>query len=703
MKRKIFLTSILLLLSTYFTINVRGNTTEIQLKLDKTEYTGLGNRITIQAAAPQLNLRSFYAELMEIKVSTDEDPAGFVVDARETRADSGVFEAQLSFSLEKSDPRDGIIKVKTGTRIFVKYRDIITEAVWKPDDGVLKLNKTAYSGYGDQPLITLEDNDLNLRPDVKEQISVTAKSLSDPSGISVKLVEKSADSGIFTGALSLGPNESDDAKDRLKIAYNDTLTVSCKDILNTSGKTELREFTSTWKPFKGTLSFSDTSYKGLKTAAAFSVSDRDLNLRPSSIDPARVRISSDSDPAGFIATAYETGANTGVFSGSIRFNTGFSDGKRGIIKVKASDKIYAKYIDDKNSENISDTIVAAAAVQFTEATIETSAVNDAGSGNMLDIFINEPDANDPDVKDTIVAKAGSGTGSDALTVYLQETEPDSGIFKGSLYFTDEDTHGQFLNMSGQDTVNILYVDNTVPSGGTLEISKRIGWDYQSTIFTMDKAAYYGYNTAARISLFNMELNDNSDKFEYVYVDVFVGNSEVSRIQLRETKADSGRFEGKLYFKRNSAVDKSVIRMRGNSSLTLLYTNKGNRNDVTVCRADWSPQNGQLSLDKQEYSGAAARVAITLKDWDVSNDSNKGEKARVRIRKKGSTRETYISLAEVNSNSDTYTGAVYINGGGTEIPSIELEPGDVFEVVYTDEDTESGAEEERMVGAVWIGF
>ncbi|HWR60651.1 MAG TPA: hypothetical protein VN580_03520, partial [Clostridia bacterium] len=683
--------------------NVSGNTTEIQLKLDKTEYTGLGDRITIQAAAPHLNLRSFYAELMEIKVSTSEDSTGFIINARETKTDSGVFEAQLSFSLGESSSRDGIIKVKAGTRIFVKYQDIIKEAVWKPDDGILRLNKAAYSGYGDQPLITLKDNDLNLRPDVKEQITVTAKSLSDPSGISVKLVEKSADSGIFTGVLSFDPDESEDAKDRLKIAYNDTFTVSYKDTFNTSGKPELRESASTWKPFKGTVSFSSTSYKGLKTAAAFSVIDQDLNLRPSSIDPARVRISSDSDPAGFIAIAYETGANTGVFSGSIRFNTGFSDGKRGIIKVKASDKIYAKYIDDNNSEAISDTIIAAAAVQFTEATIETSAVNDAGSGNMLDIFINEPDANDPDVKDTIVAKAGSGTGSDALTVYLQETEPDSGIFKGSLYFTDEDTHGQFLNMSGQDTVNILYVDNTVPSGGTIEISKRIGWDYQSTILTMDKTAYYGYNTTARISLFNMELNDNSDKFEYIYIDVFVGNSEVSRIILRETSADSGRFEGKLYFKRNSAVDKSIIRMKGNSLLTLSYTNKGNRNDVTVCRADWSPQNAQLALDKQEYSGEAARVVITLKDWDVSNDSNKSDKARVRVRKKGSAKETYITLEEVNSNSDTYTGAVYINGGGFEIPSIELEPGDVFEVIYTDEDTESGAEEERTASAVWIGF
>ena len=72
-------------------------------------------------------------------------------------------------------------------------------------------------------------------------------------------------------------------------------------------------------------------------------------------------------------------------------------------------------------------------------------------------------------------------------------------------------------MSGQDKVIIKYNDKTVPQGDVKNIVKTISWEYQSTVLTLDKEAYTGYNDTAEILLSNMELNRDSDKIEYVDV------------------------------------------------------------------------------------------------------------------------------------------------------------------------------------------
>lgn len=76
-------------------------------------------------------------------------------------------------------------------------------------------------------------------------------------------------------------------------------------------------------------------------------------------------------------------------------------------------------------------------LNYTTAVIETSALNDSGAGNMLEITITEPDANNPERIDTISAKAGSGSSEKDLTIYLRETGINTGVFKYTLYFSSK--------------------------------------------------------------------------------------------------------------------------------------------------------------------------------------------------------------------------------------------------------------------------
>jgi hypothetical protein len=236
-----------------------------------------------------------------------------------------------------------------------------------------------------------------------------------------------------------------------------------------------------------------------------------------------------------------------------------------------------------------------------------------------------------------------------------------------------------------------------------EITKTIKWNYQSTILTLDREAYVGYNTSAEVSLFNMELNNKPDKIEYVNVLVKTSNSKSLGLELRETKSGSGHFTGKLYFGRSTDREENTIKMSGADSINISYTNRRDKADVAECYAEWSPQDGQLTLNKENYSGNAAPVLITLADSDIAEDLRVRDEVRVIARAQGTKNKKAIVLKETKRDSGIFTGALYINGGESKIPSIKLNPADKLEIVYTDEDTSSGVEEERIVTALWTGI
>ncbi len=571
-------------------------------------------------------------------------------------------------------------------------------------DATIKLDRTSYSGYGAQPVVTLTDYDLNKKNNKKEEIYVIAYSTTDSIGITLKLIEKTPDSGVFTADFGLAATQSDEAAKILQVGYRDTITVIYKDLINTTGMAKSVTYSSTWAPSTGTIKLNKTVYVGLQSIAAVTVNDQDLNLRSAYRDIARIRITSGSNPHGFILLAYETGANTGLFSGSINFSIEDSDSEKGIIKINPTDSIIATYIDERTANNIANSVnTATASFRFSEAKIETSAANDEGIGNMLDITITDPDANNPGIKDRIIAKTGSYDRTDDLTLWLVETGYNTGKFKCRMYLNNENTISGSLQVAPTDKVNIKYIDNTVPQGGTKEVRKTIKWTYESTLLKMDKQAYTGYYSSAKISLINMELNKDRDKIEAVDVKVGSPSYNSIKLELKETGADSGEFTGKVYFGKSSKHSEGIVKVVGRDTIIVTYIDKQNDNDTIECYADWSPQDGQVTLDRQEYVGNSAPVKITVKDWDLADDADDKDEIKVKARIQGSLKYTSVTLTETYKNTGTFTGILYINGRGGTKPSIDLSTTDRLEVVYTDEDTTSGSIEDRAVYAAWGGI
>jgi hypothetical protein len=563
-------------------------------------------------------------------------------------------------------------------------------------DSEIWLDKVSYSGYGACPLVTLVDNDLNINHNKMDEVNVTAYSTSDAVGISVKLRETKSDSGEFVGDFVVTAAKSNEKLKMLQITNNDTITVIYKETKSWSDNAQ-------WNASTGTVKLGKSSYIGLSYVATVSVSDQDLNLRSEYIDVANVRITSGSDPRGFILTAYESGINTGVFNGSFKFDTDKSDIGSAIIKVKATDNISATYIDEINTDGVSNIVnIATSSFQFSEATIATSADSDEGEGNILAITINEPDANNPKMKDRIIAKASSGSNSDNLTIRLDETGTNTGSFKCSLFLNDEKTSASSLQIAPTDTINIKYIDSTVPQGDTKEIIKTVKWEFISTLLKTDKDIYTGYSNSAKITLTDYNLNKDEEKTEFVEVRARNSSLKGIKLKLKETSANSGEFKGTLYFGKLSKNSEGIIKVENNETITISYTNEKDEDDTAECYIGWSLQDAQISMDRQEYKGDNALVKITLSDWDVADDINEKDEVKVTARLQGGGKDTPVTLTETTRNSGTFTGTLYINGSSGNRPSISLRPTDKFEVIYNDKGTTSGKKEDRIAKAVWGG-
>lgn len=460
---------------------------------------------------------------------------------------------------------------------------------------------------------------------------------------------------------------------------------------------------SAQEPAARAIEFNKTLYEGIHTTASITVKDQNLNLSPAAWDKINVLITSDADPKGILLKLNETGPNTGTFSGTLKFSTAASNAVTGVIKVAASSIITAEYTDKSNPNNAAGVIVSArAAFKFKEAVIETSAENDYGTGNMLDIKITDPDANNPDRVDTITAKVGNGNITNNITVRLEETGPNTGEFVQRVWFTDRAGSRKLLYMAESDKVIIRYNDTTVPQGGSKEIIKTIAWYFQSTVITLDKESYIGYNTSADITLYNMELNNSVDKIEYVTVEVVTNNLKKLNLQLKETKRDSGIFTGTLYFGRSTDKDENIIKMTGEDSILISYVNRRNKSDIAQCYADWSPHDGRLTLNRQKYSGNGAIVAITLEDWDVAENPFTRDEVKVTAKVPGASWKRTVTLTETKRDSGVFEGTLYINGDSNRSASIKMNPDEILEIEYLDKDTTSGHEETRKASALWTG-
>lgn len=182
----------------------------------------------------------------------------------------------------------------------------------------------------------------------------------------------------------------------------------------------------------------------------------------------------------------ETGNGTGIFTGSVTL-TGFKDHEaipHDHTKDKRGDTIGKGSTDGYLACSNSDYFVLK--IKTSTKSITNSAIIRWNIGELQwinssypqiskgEIRLVDPDINlHPDEIDEVEIKVWSDTDAKGITLVLKETEKDSGIFKGIVYFTTDETNSPKLRVSEGDTVVAEYLDKTLPEPYTTRDELRL--------------------------------------------------------------------------------------------------------------------------------------------------------------------------------------------------------------------------------------
>ena len=173
--------------------------------------------------------------------------------------------------------------------------------------------------------------------------------------------------------------------------------------------------------------------------------------------------------------AAETGPDTGVFTAEVALegyalsqahNTpsqgdacSSSSSTAGELQTAGqSDGVSVSY--EYTDANV---VVASASIAFniSEASFDTSSASVGGSAVLT---VTDADENtNSAIIDTFNAAVYSDSDNGGFTLVMNETDEDTGVFEGTVYFTaDGATSGSSLRVSEGDTVTAEYSDNTLP-------------------------------------------------------------------------------------------------------------------------------------------------------------------------------------------------------------------------------------------------
>jgi len=243
------------------------------------------------------------------------------------------------------------------------------------------------------------------------------------------------------------------------------------------------------------ISFDKTQYT-LNESAQITITDVSSST---SID---ANVISTTDSSGITLTLSETGVGTGTFTGSLSFDRNASSGTT--LHAAAGDIITASFSGETGTASIFPITTALKVDGFVPICIDY--------GDIVNVEVDDPSSNqDAGTAETIIVSITSTFDPTGTTILLTETGIDTGIFGGTssnLIFTDGDT-----KVLPPSTVTITQADS-------------------------------GSNTAA-IDSITVFVNSTSDTTGF-------------NLQLNETSATSGLFNGTLSFSLSATTPGSIL-------------------------------------------------------------------------------------------------------------------------------------------------
>jgi len=378
--------------------------------------------------------------------------------------------------------------------------------------GSLSVDKDVYV-LGSDVVITLTDPDLNLNAGATESYALSliewdsdadsSELLNDTDNFSAapsSLQETGDDTGVFQSVVTL-PSASlypggDTSATKVLIDYGEAVTLTYVDV-GLSGETtteddvldveayfSISNFGALVELDKAVYNWTDTVY--------FTITSPDHNTNSASEEqigttslPIQVTTRSGklcSSEKTYLAD--ESGPDTGVFGGEVglqgfkhQMSSDTSDsgsattGVTGTGTACGSTSSAGTLMTAGQTDGVSvsyeyndgSVIVASASIAWNigEASFDSS-VASAGGSSVFTVV--DPDENiDGTITDAFTVAIYSDSDSGGFTLTMNETDEDTGVFEGTVFFTaDAATSGSNIRVSEGDTVTAEYTDETLP-------------------------------------------------------------------------------------------------------------------------------------------------------------------------------------------------------------------------------------------------
>ncbi|WP_405250311.1 beta strand repeat-containing protein [Dokdonia sp. Asnod3-C12] len=711
--------------------NVLGGITGI---VDITDTSIPGDTLDVVVTDGDLNENPSVAETLNVVVVNEETGESEVVTLTETGPDTGVFAGTVDtiYGVVAGVDNDGVFNTQAGDSVTVTYDDELDEVGSNPGpitdtDLVLggvtgEVTVTDTSIPGDTLDVVVTDNDLNLDVNIIDTVDVVV--VNDQTGESevVTLTETGPDTGVFAGTVDTVFGEMAGTNDdgTLNTQAGNTVTVTYDDELDNTGDNPapVTDTDNVIGGVTGEVTITETSIPG--DTLDIVVTDNDLNQDINNIEAIEVIVVNDETGESELVTLTETGADTGIFEGTV--DTVFGDiagtDNDGIFNTQAGDTVTVTYDDeldtlgnDPTAVSDTDTVIGGVTgkVEITETSIPGDTLNIIVTDNDLNLDITSVDS-----IDVVVINDQTG---ETETITLTETGVDTGVFEGTVntVFGDiagTDNDGIFNTQAG-DTVTVTYDDELDSNGNNPDPITDTDNVLGGVTGVVDITDTSVPGDTLDISVTDNDLNEDITAIETIEVIVINDNTGESEIiTLTETGADTGVFEGTVETVSGIIAgtdNDGVFNSQAGDTITVTYDDVldvtgSNPSPVSDVDTVLGGVTGTVDITNLSIPGDTLDIVVT--DNDLNEDPLTIETIEVVIVNDVTGESETITLTETGIDTGVFTGAVDTEYGvtaGTDNDGIfNTQSGDTVTVTYDDEFDAIGSDPDAITDTNTVG-
>jgi hypothetical protein len=318
-----------------------------------------------------------------------------------------------------------------------------------------------------------------------------------------------------------------------------------------------------------------------------------------------------------------------------------------------------------------------------------SSIHDRASITISDLSSNL----NPNAIDTISVVITSDTDPVGISIFLSETDNNTGIFKND---DEEQKLGFSLTQSNQDQKQILVSDSdtvyalyTSPSEGR-ELTATAVWQGMQSVMMWDKPIYIGYQDKAVLTVDNNDVNLDPNAIETITIKVSSDAYPTGiNVVLTEISGDSGIFsfpkgaKGLTFHPKYSNQGKVEIFVKDGDTLRMSYENP--YTGITHSSAAlWIRSTVRMEFDKDMYTGDE-KANLILYDSDLNFNPELAETVWLQIISNTDPVGMGIPAYETGPNTGVFDpGAIGFSTSGTSFSarSIYVTDGDVVSVIHS---------------------